>query len=104
MPWASRTLVTDTPMDNSTEANPNRKDKYTRHTPGRDFPLWRHKASGRWCRKVKGRFYCFTSIVDDPRGEQALNQWLGERENILAGQQRNSKASPDVLTVADLCN
>lgn len=48
----------------------------------KDFPLWLHP-SGRWCRKIKGRFHYFGK-ADDPQA--ALNKWLNQKDDLLAGR------------------
>ena len=53
--------------------------------PHPDFPLFAHK-SGRWCKKVRGKFCYFGKVADDPKGEAALNKWLNERDDLLAGR------------------
>ena len=51
-----------------------------------DFPLWEHKGSGRWCRKIRGRFHYFGLVADDPNGQAALDKWLREKDWLLAGK------------------
>ena len=58
----------------------------TRRTPAKshpDFPLFRH-ATGRWCKKVKGRFVYFGKVADDPKGNAALALWLDQKDALLA--------------------
>jgi integrase len=66
----------------------------TRASKGRkphpDFPLFPH-ASGRWAKKVKGKFAYFGKVVDDPRGEAALQLWLKDRDELLAGRVPRSR-------------
>jgi integrase len=62
----------------------------------RDFPLWLHP-SGRWCRKVDGKWYYFGRDK-----EAALVQWLQDKDSIFAGRGRPVKT--DAITVAALCN
>jgi len=69
--------------------------------PRKDFPLYPH-AGGRWAKKVRGDTVYFTKWVDDPKGIAALEQWLEEKDDLLAGRKPRSKS--DELTVADLCN
>jgi len=69
--------------------------------PRADFPLYPHKV-GRWAKKVKGRTVYFTSWRDDPKGVAALEQWLEQKDDLLAG--REPRANREGLTVADLCN
>ncbi len=60
------------------------KVKKQRRKPS-DFPLFRHQ-SGRWCKKVKGKFCYFGKITDDPEGKAALDLWLEQRDDLLAGR------------------
>jgi integrase len=67
--------------------------------PAPDFPLWVHGASGRWCRKIKGRRHYFGYVKDDPDGAAALEAY----RDHLAGRspQRRDRAG---ATVRDACN
>ncbi len=70
--------------------------------PHPDFPLTRHPR-GYWCKKVRGKMSYFGKIADDPEGEKALNLWLEQKDDLLAG--RTPRVQPgDGLTVADLVN
>ena len=69
--------------------------------PRPDFPLFPH-ASGRWAKKVRGKHHYFGSVARDPQGQAALEKWLAEKDDLLAG--RTPRAQRDGLTVADLCN
>src|SRR5262249_11597783 len=69
--------------------------------PRPDFPLFPH-ASGRWAKKVRGKFSYFGKASDDPKGEAALKLWLDQRDDLLAG--RTPRTPGDGLTVRDLCN
>jgi len=46
----------------------------------------------------------FGKATDDPRGERALQEWLDEKENILAGRPRGSRPGEGILFVHQLCN
>ena len=48
----------------------------------KDFPLWLHKPSGYWCRKVRGRRFYFSKDKDE-----ALRLWLDQKDDLLAGRQ-----------------
>lgn len=71
--------------------------------PRPDFPLFIHRAGGGlWCKKVRGRFHYFGKVVDDPKGEAALERWLDVKDDLLAG--RTPRVKRDGLVVSDLCN
>jgi len=69
--------------------------------PHPDFPLFRH-ATGRWCKKIRGRFHYFGKVADDPDGQAALARWLEEKDDLLAGRTPRPKA--DGFTVRELCD
>jgi len=69
--------------------------------PHRDFPLFRH-ATGRWCKKVKGRFHYFGKVADDPKGEAAIALWNEQKDDLLAGRTPRPKA--DGFTIRELCD
>jgi integrase len=68
----------------------------------KDFPLWKHKGTGRWCKKVRGRFVYFGDVADDPEGQAAYAKWLDDRDDLLAG--RNPKNRRGAVTLADVVN
>lgn len=73
--------------------------------PGRlreGFPLFRH-GSGQWAKKVRGRIVYFGSLRADPDGQKALNRWLDEKDQLLAGR-KPRRADPEALTVGGLVN
>lgn len=76
--------------------SPKRKPK-AKSKADRDFPLWFHGASGRWCRTIKGVRHYFGTDKD-----AALAKWLDEKDDLLAGRTPKTKAGG--LTIADLCN
>jgi hypothetical protein len=70
--------------------------------PRNDFPLFPH-ARGYWAKKVRGNLVYFGKVADDPKGEAALNKWLDQKDDLLAG--RTPRSTPgDGLTVGTLCN
>ena len=69
--------------------------------PRPDFPLFPH-ATGRWAKKIKGKFVYFGKVADDPNGERALNKWLDEKDDLLAG--RTPRKKTGALTVRELLN
>jgi len=73
--------------------------------PHPDYPLFAHR-TGRWCKKIRGKFCYFGKVTDDDdHGAQAaLERWLAERDDLLAGRKPRSKAGSEGLTVRDLLN
>jgi integrase len=69
--------------------------------PTPDFPLFAH-ASGRWAKKVRQRLVYFGKWTDDPKGVRALERWLEEKDDLLAG--RTPRVKADSLTLHTLCN
>ena len=70
--------------------------------PRPDFPLYAHKV-GRWAKKVRGQTQYFKSWRDDPKGVAALDQWLDQKDDLLAGRVPRPKREDD-LALGDLCN
>jgi integrase len=64
--------------------------------------LSRHKGTGYWCKKVRGRVHYYGKVADDPKGVAALEQWLDQKDDLLAGREPRTKS--EGLTVAELCN
>ena len=69
--------------------------------PRKDFPLFPH-ARGYWAKKVRGRLVYFGKVADDPKGKAALDKWLNQKDDLLAG--RTPRVAGDGLTIRDLCN
>lgn len=73
----------------------------TPQKPRKDFPLFPH-ARGYWAKKVKGQIRYFGKVADDPKGQAALDKWLEQRDDLLAG--RTPRVAGDGLAIRDLCN
>lgn len=58
--------------------------------PRTDFPFFPH-ATGRWAKKVRQKFVYFGKVADDPMGVAALDLWLNQRDELLAGRVPRSK-------------
>lgn len=86
-------------MADSTKARSRRKAAPKTH---RDFPLKVHKGRGYWCKKVLGKVHYFGKVADDPKGQAALEKWLAEKDDLLAG--RKPRAKDGSLTIQGLCN
>jgi integrase len=74
----------------------------TPQKPREDFPLFPH-ARGYWAKKVRGRLVYFGKVSDDPEGKAAINKWLDEKDDRLAGREPRAK-TPEGATVRGLCN
>jgi hypothetical protein len=90
--------------DNSTTTTTSVNRQPVRNAPVKprpDFPLTLHKASGQYCKKIKGRIWYFGK---DPAA--ALVKYEAERGEIEAG--RNPRPQPQEdsgpLNVKDVCN
>ncbi len=73
----------------------------TPQKPRPDFPLFPH-ARGYWAKKVLGRLHYFVKRVDDPKGKAALDKWLEQKDDLLAG--RTLRVAGNGLTIRDLCH
>jgi integrase len=73
----------------------------TPRKPRSDFPLFPH-ARGYWAKKVRGRLIYFGKVATDPKGQAALEKWLDEKDDLLAGC--TPRVAGDGLTIRDLCN
>lgn len=66
-----------------------------------NFPLFKHR-KGYWAKKVRGKHVYFERSTDDPNGSKSLDQWLNDRDYLLAG--RTPPRDSQGVTVADICN
>lgn len=84
-------------------ANSNKRNRPKKPAkPRPDFPLYAHGV-GKWAKKVRGKTVYFTKWTDDPKGVTALEMWLEQKDDLIAGRQPR-KHDPDTLTVGHLCN
>ena len=68
-------------------ANGCRKQKPSKpEKPYPDFPLTAH-ASGKWCKKVRGKIHYFGTWADP---NAALQEWLAEEPNLRANGEKSS--------------
>ena len=70
--------------------------------PHKDFPLF-PAGNGQWCKKVLGRPHYFGKWQDDPKGVRALERWLAEKDDLLAGRVPRGR-NPDAKVLHYLCN
>src|SRR6266478_3804253 len=68
--------------------------------PYEGFPLFPH-ATGRWCKKIRGRLVYFGKVADG--WEPALAKYDAEKEALHAGKRPREKAATGT-TIKDLCN
>lgn len=66
------------------------------------LPVFPHK-TGRWAKKVRGRFVYFGKVADDPSGIKARDLWLEQRDDLLAGRKPRTSGERG-LTIANACN
>src|SRR5580704_16039416 len=71
--------------------------------PSPDFPLFPH-ATGRWAKKVRGQLHYFGKWADDPKGERALNTWIEQKDDLLAGREPRPKGDAAGPTVKFACD
>ena len=79
--------------------------KITRKTgvrkPHPDFPLFAH-ATDRWAKKIRGKLHYFGKVSTDTQGTAALQKWLDEKDDLLAGRVPRTKR--EGLTIKHLLN
>jgi hypothetical protein len=61
--------------------------------PHPDFPLFPHKGTNHWAKKIRGKIHYFGKVLpDDPQGEKALEIWRDQKDDLLAGRTPRAKA------------
>lgn len=70
--------------------------------PHKDFPLFPHQ-TGRWAKKVRGKTHYFGKTADDPAGEAALDLWLEQKDELLAGRKPRPKGN-NAIDVKEVVN
>lgn len=68
--------------------------------PHAEFPLFAH-AYGQWAKMVRQKIRFF-GVWADP--EKALERWLDEKDDLLAGRVPRACQKDDVWTLRDLVN
>ncbi|MGA2032180.1 MAG: hypothetical protein ABSG68_07995 [Thermoguttaceae bacterium] len=53
--------------------------------PRPDFPLFRPQR-GYWVKKVRKKLHYFGKVADDPDSKAALERWLYQKDDLLAGR------------------
>ena len=53
--------------------------------PRATFPFFAH-VRGYWAKKVRGRLVHFGKVADDPKRQAALDTWLEQKDDFLAGR------------------
>ena len=92
------------PKPSATGVSDTRSSKATKpEKPREDFPLFPHD-SGRWAKKVRGKFRYFGKWTDDPTGEKAVNIWLDQKDDLLAGREPRPKGDDAGPTVKLACD
>ncbi|REJ82666.1 MAG: hypothetical protein DWQ29_12830 [Planctomycetota bacterium] len=78
-----------------------RKSKPEKPYP--EFPLFPH-ASGRWAKKIRGKFQYFGKTADDPEGTAALQQFNREWPYLSEGRSPPPVGAGEFCNMRDLCN
>jgi len=89
-------------VSDSTVVHSRRKATSPPDKPHKDFPLFCHKGTRYWAKKVRGKLEYFGKKADDPKGEAAMLLWLKHKDNLLAGRKRREDG--EGFTVEDLCD
>ena len=69
--------------------------------PRPDFPLFPH-ATGRWAKKIRQKLHYFGKTAGDEKGQAALERWLEQKDDLLAGREPRVKVNG--VTIRDLAN
>ncbi|MSQ94593.1 MAG: site-specific integrase [Gemmataceae bacterium] len=68
--------------------------------PDKTYPLFAHN-NGQWCKKVRQKLHFF-GVWADP--QNALERWLDEKDDLLAGRVPRSRHLDDAPALRDLVN
>ncbi len=63
------------------------------------LPLWKHKATGQWCRKIGGKFFYFGTDL-----EAAIEEWLRDKDYLLAGKSPPPRPEDNPASIAVICD
>ena len=91
--WLSRGIMADSTTSRAGSKPPKPKK------PRPDFPLFPH-ATGRWAKKIRGKFHYFGKVANDPDGQAALVLWLEQKDDLLAG--RTPRVNMEGFTLREL--
>lgn len=77
--------------------------------PRPDFPLFIHRGTGRWCKKIDGKHRYFGYVESDPEGIEAEKLYRHDLPYLERGEQPpecvpDLDEYPDGLTLDDLCD
>jgi hypothetical protein len=67
--------------------------------PTENFPIFPH-GSGRWAKEVRGKLRYFGKVAGNTNGRKALDKWLEQKGDLLAG--RTPRVKTDGLTATPI--
>jgi integrase len=84
--------------DTSRPRKPRNPDKPEK--PRKDYPLYAH-ANGQWAKKVRGKTHFFGEWA---KPQEAIDNWLADKDALLAGRVPRRRLHSDSPTLEDLVN